>query len=252
MQRRAYINFTRMLLPLLNLFPAEMLDCYLKELHRFSRARDLFFRQLFAGVVFHHKAFQHCHCARTTIKQMASAKYDSALHKRRPRFFSDGFISINREADLIAISQGVDLIPRPRAVKIDLLRFLVIEIINGNRIGLAVLPVHCENASPALVQKRFHRVPVDLVFPFSDWPKHIAPPFPVLSIQSCQPRRGFFSQRKSIGNRVLPSFFIRQILSNYLPAHSLIECAGIEVIGNTLANERLRALFLAVFFDKIK
>lgn len=128
-------------LPLLHFFAAEMLNLNFKELRGLSCACNFLIYQLLAGEVFQHDFAQQRRGLQIVFHQMASAERNDALHKRRPSLFLYRFVAINGEAYLVAGAQRVDLVACARSVKINPLRVDVIEIIDGDCVGIASSPL---------------------------------------------------------------------------------------------------------------
>ena len=98
--------------------------------------------QLLVGIVFHCKLLQQHRCLWAVLHRAAPAEYNGALHKRRPRFLFDSFVSVDGEAYLVTGVQGVDLMPRTRAMKINFLSSAIVKEIDGYCIRVTVVPVY--------------------------------------------------------------------------------------------------------------
>lgn len=156
----------------LNFFTTDMFNFYLKKLYSFSRTFYFFIDQLFIRIVFRRKLFQDFCCFCSFFYQMASAKYNCALHKRCPCFFFYSFISVNGEAYLVAGFQGIDFVTGTCSMEIYFPGIAVIEVIDGNRVWISIISIYRKHATSAALQKFFRSIKIHFFFLSSNRSEH--------------------------------------------------------------------------------
>lgn len=138
------------------------------------------------GVILHGEALEKRHALLAVLRQAAASEHDGALHIRRPGFVPDRLVAVHGEADLVALADGVDLVSGAGAVEIDPVGLLVIEEVDRDGVGVAVVAVHGENAPSLRVQELLCRFRADLFFFFRMGRNMVFPPCEITVFPPCE------------------------------------------------------------------
>ena len=150
-----------------------MLDLDAEHPDGLAGGGDLIVDHFLGGIVFHRELFAQPERFARVLDEMAAAEDDRAAQKRGPCLVRlDALAAHDGKADLVAIFERIDLVPDLRAVEDDLLLFLVIEIVDRHRVGVAAVAVDRQHAAARLVQELFRLPDADLVCLFPHRSEH--------------------------------------------------------------------------------
>ena len=160
----------------LDLLAGQVFDRDLVELYVLDGFCDFFFHLFPAGIILQAQ-FPHAGLGGGCIlDQPAAAKDHCALHIGGPIARLKVLIAVNGKADLIVLFQCIHFMSGLCTVKIDLILFLIVEIVDRNGKWIAVIAVDGQHAPPGLLQQMFCGFLRDLPVSSSHGSEHLCFP----------------------------------------------------------------------------
>ena len=88
----------------------------------------------------------------TVPDEVAAAEDDGAAHVGGPLALDADVLADDREADSVVATQRVDLVARLGTVEVDAVGIRVEDVVDGQREGIAVVAVDCQDATAPVEQ----------------------------------------------------------------------------------------------------